>query len=514
MSLRTKFLHAAIASALCVPMPHAGAVSLDSRGTGQVLLYPYYTVNAGNQTLLSVVNTTNRAKAVKVRFLEARNSKQALGFSVYLGPFDTWTAAVFASSATGPASIVTFDGTCTVPQLQVGQPQAFNAFAYSGASSDHPPALDATLSAPERTREGHIEMIEMGLLQTGPGATELAEESYTVNGGASNCPAIVAQWQQPGGGWLANPAADIDAPNGGLIGAASIVDVEDGLMLSYRAEALRDFYTNAAAPGALHAEPLGPTPNLASADNGGGFAEAKLDVPGVGVVTERYALPTSRPDAVSLVLMQDRVLNEFNVDPALDAGTEGVVTFPTKRFYTDVATNAETHAPFTDAFRDDGVAREQIQRDLRDREGRAWSLFTDGVCPPDFDPPRPSCATDFGSAVNVLEFSGGGLSPNATATEILGSPLVPGNADRIITQSTSNGVFASGWGYLRFEDAGSTGVENRMTGPTTGLVYRGLPAIGFGVLRVINGNALPGILANYGGAYRHRGTVSASAVDP
>ena len=67
-------------------------------GVGQVLLFPYYTVNGGNQTLLSVVNTTQRVKAVRVRFLEGRNSKQALGFNVYLAPFDTWTAAVFAAS--------------------------------------------------------------------------------------------------------------------------------------------------------------------------------------------------------------------------------------------------------------------------------------------------------------------------------------------------------------------------------------------------------------------------------
>ena len=38
----------------------AQAVNLNPDGLGQVLLYPYYTVNAGQGTLLSVVNTTDR----------------------------------------------------------------------------------------------------------------------------------------------------------------------------------------------------------------------------------------------------------------------------------------------------------------------------------------------------------------------------------------------------------------------------------------------------------------------
>ena len=42
----------------------AQAVNMNPDGLGQVLIYPYYTANMGNQTLLSVVNTTNQAKAV------------------------------------------------------------------------------------------------------------------------------------------------------------------------------------------------------------------------------------------------------------------------------------------------------------------------------------------------------------------------------------------------------------------------------------------------------------------
>jgi hypothetical protein len=51
----------------------AEAVYLNPNGTGQVLVYPYYTVQSSGgaswNTYLSVVNTTTRAKAVKVRVL-------------------------------------------------------------------------------------------------------------------------------------------------------------------------------------------------------------------------------------------------------------------------------------------------------------------------------------------------------------------------------------------------------------------------------------------------------------
>ncbi|MBS0486276.1 MAG: hypothetical protein JSS13_02955, partial [Proteobacteria bacterium] len=72
----------------------ANAVNLNPDGLGQTLLYPYYTVNAGQQTLLSVVNTTGNAKAVKVRFLEGYNSREVLDFNLFLSKYDVWTATV------------------------------------------------------------------------------------------------------------------------------------------------------------------------------------------------------------------------------------------------------------------------------------------------------------------------------------------------------------------------------------------------------------------------------------
>src|SRR5277367_6140328 len=79
----------------------ASAVYLNPDGLGSVLVYPYYTVNAGNNTLLTVVNTTSEGKAVKVRFLEAYDSREVLDFNLYMSPFDVWTAEVVGVSGGG-----------------------------------------------------------------------------------------------------------------------------------------------------------------------------------------------------------------------------------------------------------------------------------------------------------------------------------------------------------------------------------------------------------------------------
>ena len=95
-------------------------LSVSSDGRGQVLLFPYYTTradNAGNafSTLVSVVNATPLAKAVRVRFLEGKHSRTVLNFTLFLSPFDMWTAAILPDLDNGGARIGTVDTSCTLP---------------------------------------------------------------------------------------------------------------------------------------------------------------------------------------------------------------------------------------------------------------------------------------------------------------------------------------------------------------------------------------------------------------
>src|SRR5437763_5258723 len=121
----------------------ANAVNLNPDGLGQVLIYPYYTVRAAPTpalnafaSLLSVVNSTATTKAVKVRFLEGRNSREVLDFNLYLSPKDVWTTAIIPTSDGG--GIFTADKSCTTPTVSSSSasPTAFVNFAYSGSNDD------------------------------------------------------------------------------------------------------------------------------------------------------------------------------------------------------------------------------------------------------------------------------------------------------------------------------------------------------------------------------------------
>ncbi len=119
-TFKKKVLVSALAGASVLGLAGtAQAVNVNPDGLGQVLIYPYYTVRdakdgAEFNSLLSVVNSTASGKAVKVRFLEGKNSKEVLDFNLFLSPHDVWTTAV-VPTAEGGASLKISDTSCTVP---------------------------------------------------------------------------------------------------------------------------------------------------------------------------------------------------------------------------------------------------------------------------------------------------------------------------------------------------------------------------------------------------------------
>jgi hypothetical protein len=493
----------------------ANALNLNPDGLGQALVYPYYTVNKSNQSLFSVVNTTNRVKAVKVRFVEGRNSKEVLDFNLYLSPFDVWVGAVTATGATGPATLFTNDTSCTVPSIPaVGV--AFRSFQYTGANQDWSTAgtaasLAALLGSIDRTREGHLEMIEMGLLQTGTGSTQLAEEAtHTAGGIPANCQALVNAWIPPGG-WTVNGAANIDLPAGGLYGQGTIVEVRNGTLHAYNADAIEGFYSNSALPGFLHRNPGTIQPDLGDADNGAGLINVNIFT-GNGALTTQTVpagaktLTTTQPysyDAVSLLYIHDAIYNEYVTDASLGATSEWVITFPTKEAYVDVATNAAVRAPFTDAFRDNGSACEEVTLSYWNREEAEPGQVPGSV---DFSPPPPAGAPNVPALcyeAQVFTFNqsavGAGL-PSA----IFGSTY----ASNLNTTRQSGSPFTNGWARIVFDDPLTAGQQNVLNNALNqaagGQAFAGLPVTGFWSANYVNANAAPGALANYSGAYRHR----------
>jgi len=497
----------------------AHALNLNADGLGQALVYPYYTVNKGNQTLVSVVNTTNRVKAVKVRFLEGRNSKEVLDFNLYLSPFDVWTAAVTATGATGPAQLITADTSCTVPRIT--GPVPFRNFAYTGANQDWasattPASLAALLGAIERTREGHLEMIELGLLQTGTLPTQLAEEAtHNATGVPVNCNALVTAWTPPGGGWILNSAANIDTPAGGLYGAGTIVDVATGTLHAYNADAIEGFYTNTALPGFLHSNPTATDPDLGSADNGLGLINVNIFTGNGSLVTQTVPAglkvrTTNAPysyDAVSLLYQHDAIYNEYVTDAAIGASSEWVVTYPTKRFYVDTATAAAVRAPFTDPFRDNGSACEEVTVAYWNREEQEPGTVPGSV---DFSPPPPAGAPNvpaFCYEAQVVSFNQSQVGAGQP-TSIFGSTY----ASNINTTTVSGATFTTGWARIVFDDPLTAGLQNVLNNTLNqtvgGQSFAGLPVTGFWSANFVNRNVTAGVLANYSGSYRHRASRS------
>jgi hypothetical protein len=500
--LVTALLAGTIAAALSCD---ANALGIDEDGVGQVLIYPYYTVNAGQQTLVTVISTDSRAKAVRLRFLEATNGRAVHAFNIYLAPYDTWTAALVAD-ASGAARVVTNDTSCTVPSF-VGDARSDGVFSnasYTGTSRDHPLAQTA-LDSLTRTREGYVEIIDMGALQTGTGPAQLAEEATALtDSGPVDCAALVAAWQPTTGVWTQNAAASIDLPRGGLYGSAAVVDVAGGAMFSYAATALARFYTRDDAPGALHAAPTAARPTLASADNGGGKVLVELPIAGTQpAAIEEMPTHETFPYGVSLALLRKHVSNDFITDPGIEALTEWVVTMPTKGAM--AGGFGEPEPPFDNRFADDGDGCHPIEVNGYARSGRPARGYRNDVIldpPPPFPPSVPSLCF----AASVLTV---GQSAQRETSALLGSDVA---RDLEGVTSTTAEPLSAGTIELEMHDprypTGTPIQSYRMLvvrdGGWTFRSYRGLPVLGFAVQRVTNSAAQPGLLAVYGGAFPHR----------
>ena len=512
----------------------ATAVNLNPDGLGQVLIYPYYTVNGGNATLISVVNTVDEVKAVKVRFLEAKNSREVLDFNLYLSPFDVWTAAVTDNGGgTTAARLFTSDTSCTVPTIPAGGVD-FRNFAYAGNT---PATNDDAENDLGRTREGHIEMIEMGVVdEDWDDPIEMISavtgfEAAATHGGdpdgvgvgapavPANCQLLVNSWANNLGAndWASNPDLDVRGPTGGLFGGAIIVNVANGTAFSYNADAIDGFYL--LGDGSLHTNPGNLQPSLLSAATAAGEADSIIFDNGA-LITLDFA--SGRPDAVSSIFMHDNIYNEYStVDGFSD--TEWVVTFPTKRLHiesTDALAPFSTVSPSHDdndsgdgfLFDVSGFC-EPINVTYFDREEQETGVAPGTV---DFSPPPPSqdiVGLSLCWEANVITWNQN-AEVTAGNSAILGSRF----ARNIDLLDIDNAVFTEGWIAMAIGDQFNYLLDLGVSGAgdDTGVEARnqlfGLPLTGFSVSNFTNANASPGVLANYSTISKHRASRDSQSV--
>lgn len=471
----------AIAGLALASLSHA--VNLNNDSTGQVLLYPYYTVNAGNQTLISILNFSTLGKAVKVRVLEGQNARSVLSFNLYLAPEDVWTGAIFDTDDVGPGALISLDRSCTAPELSQS-PERLNGLPFTSfTSANYTRPTDGGPTYLERTREGSIEVFEMGTILPD---TELANLSTHIDGTASGCGQIAQRWASYFGFFEEPFNADMGSPSGGLIGTGAIVDVANGSYIDYRAQTLDGFNRTR-----LHTEPGSHQPSLANAD------------PHSIVLQDGNAIESNWShgvDAVSSVLMAEQLHNEFTAETALDGKTEWVVSFPTKAFYVDPARTGSTtpSPPFVERL-DKGASCEYALFIARDREaGRPTQISEVAQLPP----PK------FCFSINVLTLNQTVFVTadlRSSPTRVFGSNLA-----RTVNPRIGSVAVRSGWLSIDFSQYVVDRVSRlrQLSASIEGHRFIGLPAIGFAASQLENRQAAPGLRATYGGAYVHKRKVS------
>ena len=458
--------------ALAAALP-AQAMYLNPRGTGQVLLFPYYTVNAGQTTLISLVNTTAKAKALRIQFREAYNAREVMDFSLFLGPHDSWTGAVGSNGDTSAGFVLTRDESCTAPGKDQwnaasggGWSVALYDFAYTAGNADTGPTDLA------RTHEGHLAVFELAQLE-GPLAAAVDSD------GARQCQ--VVREIDP-----SDPA--LRAPGGGIAGSFAIVDVAQGTILGGSATAIDDFsrvplYTD--TPIYDHYLGVGNSGvgDTVQAEIFVAGRLAKLDYP--------TQLPSQAVDAVSAVLAADSLQADITREANIGSFSEWVLTAPTKRAYTDnrmlgvpfTPFSAGT-APYEEVFGiRPGGSCSRFEASGHDREGNPVAFAPDA-------PTVPGSAVLPGFSLchstDVVYF--GAKTPSGT-TPVLGSRLG-------VNVWNPQPAMESGNVLLSFAKR-NDGTPRILRPDRNGISLRGLPLIAFEAIKYVNGNVLPGVLANY-----------------
>lgn len=464
-SLLARWLSLGLAA--CAGVSHA--VTLNPRGLGQALVYPYYTVNKGQDTLVSLVNGSDFGKLVAVRFLEGYNGQTVLEFGVFLAAHDTWSASLSQIDDAGGATIRSADHSCTYPAIgSAGQPFLTSRFNDGGPQGA------------VRTREGSFEVIAMGDI---------------VPGSATDARLSRIQGIQPGGGlpgdcpltaesYIAT-LADLVTPTSGLFGSGSIVNVGQGTLFAYNADALTGFTD---IPFSSPTADFGSVSLTAASSR----AHVSAHLPDAD---EDISVAIDFPngiDAVSAVFMADTLYNDYLVAAELGANTDWIVTFPTKHFYVDHAAHPSGPlAPFARPFDAPGKSDVTFGAKIYDQEGGFTTVGGPcGFCPPPL--PFPSLPYQ----VNAISFM---AQP--------GVPLVSGVlGSRLTTTLAPHGAGGTVELDLASSDYGDFGHAlsgNTVDGQIGTVTLYGLPVSGFMVYNIVNANAQVGSLANYGGLFRH-----------
>ena len=539
-TFKKKSLHAAVLAGLGAlgAAGTANAVHINPDGLGQVLIYPYYTVRNGNFTALSIVNTTSLTKAVKVRFLEGKNSREVLDFNLFLSPQDIWTGVIVAT--TDGAKLETGDNSCVTPFDLFGDAtgairndplnlpiNAFKNYQYTGTNVDN-----ATLNSLDRTREGYMEVIEMGIVTdaTLQGFIKHSQVAGATKGVPANCQALDAYDSASS---AAAPAtgkfpANLVAPGGGLTGRASIFNTAGGNNYTTDVTALDGWWNPIPAGPVPYSNSGNTLPSIATTagidTNSLVFITGTPAVVGppavaavpAGVVSAGWLTPR---EAVTSIFMRDTIINEFVTDAATVSKTDWVITMPTKRDNLPIS-GAAPFRPFTNPFASATAtgACDAYSLGIYNREEGTTSSAPGTILPS----PRPPVAIVQGANLcweaNVVEFGSAGLLASTNNFRL----LPPADAFASSGATSTGAAFATvgrrvlqgpnGWAFLGFGlTSNPAQAAQSMTPQTSSLngvadavprTFFGLPVIG----AMFHNYTNTGVASSYGSVIPHKYT--------
>ena len=445
-----------------LPLPIAavadGTPYVNPNGLGQALVFPYYTVRDGFKSFFNITNTSDETIAIKVRFREAQNSRDALDFNIVMSPEDVW-AGFIEDTASGPV-VKTLDNSCVVGAPSIkgsGQPLSNVGYGDLIASFE-----DQGPNGIDRTREGYVEVIAMGKTNAA-GAALAAAADHGNNGLPANCSTVDDAFVAAAPNTLpvsfpfidteTTSVGDGDAPatllfdalesgENPLKGNFSIIDSSTGRGAGNAAVAIADFMDATLVP------------NLITAQNFPYFLEPSL--------ASREGIWTfSGLQAVEDALTSSTIINEWANNPTSGAAVDWAVTFPTKGFHVDnkaanggsgaaniQASNNQWRvgtlggqipaAPFLDNINANGAAIE-VGITGYDREERGAIATTGNTNPSPFPPGGVTALTLQGEA-NIVTF--GGDSALSAQNFVLNFDVA----------STIGNAAPNGWAQLGFTD--------------------------------------------------------------
>lgn len=511
-------------------------IQVNPGGIGHSLLFPYYTTQNGNSTLLNIVNTdTVNGKAVKVRFRGASNSDDVFDFQLFLSPGDVWTANV-NQGPDGRSRVTTGDKSCTLP-ASVNQSFVLDRL---------PAQIDAAERA-NQTREGYVEIFTManvpptGInidpLTPGSSANRLFTAIKHVNGVPPCTTSALNRLTTNPTTELGANGLGLSAPTTGLFGNFSIINMNDaatswtGEATSLVAVRATSSTNNVPVPGignivffpqtAVDAT----TPNLFTADpvfrtaNVSFGAEAPTsNPPSLPVVRAQLfdlpdmstpylfnqaigsaVAPLDQARQLSQAIARLSIKNEILTDTAISAATDWLISTPTRRYSVAVDYRANN---FYRIFSNLNAAGTTTGNEYFTASNTA--LVAGQVCvavgsPTVYDreetfaqsgfviSPGTAVSVRFCGEVSVLSFNAG----SNTANSVLSA--------RVARQNLQTDA-RDGWADLPTPGLPAT------SGLTGASPTAGLPILGRAFVKATNPAIAANKSANFGGSWEHRFT--------